>query len=211
MKIVDSRKSKLTKKQLFMVLAGVAVLSLSTPVTSHAESNDEVLYEETEDNYETTPIDNNDRVEDNTVVQDGDKQEEEKKEEPKQEEEKKNDGGSCVTPDNGYDEKAGEYWDPSIKTEPEKKHLTPDTPPETPPETPPQTPPETPPQTPPTTPPETPNTPPVTPPPAQTPKTGDFTWREIAALLAGFGLVGGGIAYGVLNHMDNSEEKSKTR
>ena len=179
LKINNSRKSKLTRKQYFMLLgAMIAGLSLTAPVSTikaYAESNEEVLFEDDTDDYKTEDIKEDDIVQDNTVVEP--EKQEEKKEEPKQEEkpeEKKNDGGSCVTPEHGYNEEQGKYWDPSIKTEAEKKGLTPDTP-----------------NTPPT--PSTPSTPSTptpqpTPAPQPTPKTGDLGYAEIIALLNAFGL-----------------------
>ena len=196
LKINNSRKSKMTKKQYFMLLgAMVAGLTFTAPVTSVkalAETNEEVLFEDDTDDYKTEDIKEDDIVKDNTVVEpekQEEKKEEPKKEEPKQEE-KKNDGGSCVTPEHGYNEEQGKYWDPNIKTEAEKKGLTPDTPPETPP-----TPPSTPENPTPSTPVETPVTP-VTPAPtpAPTPKTGDLNIAEILGLLAGFGIGAYGIA-----------------
>ena len=195
LKVNNSRKSKMTRKQYFMLLgAMVAGLTFTAPLTSVkvlAESNEEVLFEDDTDDYKTEDIKEDDIVKDNTVVE-PEKQEEKKeehKEEPKQEE-KKNDGGSCVTPEHGYNEEQGRYWDPNIKTEAEKKGLTPDTPPETPP-----TPPSTPENPTPSTPVETPVTP-VTPAPtpAPTPKTGDLNIAEILGLLAGFGIGAYGIA-----------------
>ena len=228
LKINNSRKSKMTKKQYFMLLGTmVASLSFTAPVLSIkalAAENEEVLFEDQEDDSKTEDIKEDDVVRDNTVVpseeqkqeeQKPEEKQEEQKQEEKQEEQKQNDGGSCVTPDNGYNPEEGQYWDPSIQTEAKKKGLTPDTPPETPktPETP-ETPktPETP-ETPSV--PETPETPSVpenpsvpeeqqpapSPAPAPAPKTGDITMNELYALLAGLavgansiGMVAGKIA-----------------
>ena len=218
LEVKSYRKSKMNKKQYLLVLAAlVGGLSLTSPMATKVYAEEEVLYEDDTDDYKTEDIKEDDVVRDNTVVP----SEEQKQEEPKQEEQKpeekqeenKNDGGSCVTPDNGYDEKAGEYWDPNIKTEEEKKVLVPDTPPETPetPETPktPETP-ETP-ETPKT--PETPETPQPTPTPAPTPapapKTGDLTMAEIIKLLAGLGVTIGGLGYVAGNVAYNKTKKRK--
>ena len=261
MKVTNKKNSKLTKKQYLLILGAlVGGLTVASPfagikafaeetVADNAQDGD-VLFEDEEDDYTVDPIDNNDEVQDNTVVDHEEEQQQEqqeqkeepKQEEPKQEEQKQNDGGDCVTPDHGYDEQAGEYWDPNIKTEPEKKNLTPEE--ETPDKPEPDKPepdkpepdkpqpdkpqpdkpepdkpqPDTPQPQPtpnPTPQPDTPQLQPQptpAPAPVQTPKTGDFTWKEIAALLAGFGLIGGGITYGVLTKGENKEEeKVRTR
>ena len=212
MKIINSKKSKLTRKQYFMILGTmVASLSFTAPVLSIkalAAEDEEVLFEDQEDDYKTEDIKEDDVVQDNTVVESESAKEETKHEEQKQEEENKNDGGSCVTPDKGYDEKAGENWDPEIKTESEKKHRKPVAPPLA----------EFIPRTPETTPEELlkypePNptqetrqvpqqpTPASTPAPAPAPKTGDITMNELYALLAGLavgantiGMVAGKVA-----------------
>lgn len=260
MKVTNKKNSKLTKKQYLLILGAlVGGLTVASPfaginafaeetVADNAQDGD-VLFEDEEDDYTVDPIDNNDEVQDNTVVDHEEEQQQEqqeqqeqqkeepKEEEPKQEEQKQNDGGDCVTPDHGYDEQAGEYWDPNIKTEPEKKNLTPEE--ETPdkpapykpepdkpepdkpepdkpqPDKPEPDKPEpdkpTQDQTPQPQPQPQPQPTPA-PAPVQTPKTGDFTWKEIAALLAGFGLIGGGITYGVLTKGENKEEeKVRTR
>ena len=210
MKIINSKKSKLTRKQYFMLLGTmVASLSFTAPVLSIkalAAEDEEVLFEDQEDDYNTEDIKEDDVVQDNTVVESEPAKEETKQEEQKQEE-NKNDGGSCVTPDKGYDEKAGENWDPEIKTESEKKHRKPVAPPLA--EFVPRTPTETPedllkpvpnptqetrqvPQQP---------TPAQAPAPAPAPKTGDITMNELYALLAGLavgantiGMVAGKVA-----------------
>ena len=193
LKVKSSKSARLNKKLVLAALVGG--LTFTSPLMStrvFAEENEEVLFEDQEDDYKTEDIKEDDVVKDNTVV---DPVQEEKKEEQKQEE-KKNDGGSCVTPDNGYNEEEGKYWDPNIKTEAEKKGLVPDTPPETPP-TPPVTPPETP-ETPetPSTPAPTPTpTPAPAPAPAPAPKTGDISLSEIFALLAGLSVTVGGLSY----------------
>ncbi len=190
--MLEVKSSRIAKKVLLATLIGGLTFTAPVAAVKAFAADEEVLFEDQDDDYKTEDIKEDDVVKDNTVVE---PVQEETKEEPKQEEkkeeEKKNDGGSCVTPDNGYDEKAGQYWDPSIKTEVEKKHLVPDTPPETPPT--PPTPPVTPPETPVNTP-ETPAPAPA-PTPAPAPKTGDITLNEIFALLAGLSIGGAGISY----------------
>ena len=218
MKIVDRKNSKLSRRQLFMIIAGLVTgIAFSSPVVSYAqESQEEVLYEDDEDDYTTEKIDNNDVVEDNTVVQDGDKpaeeekQEEQKPAEEEKQEEQKHDGGSCVTPENGYDEEAGKDWDPSIKTETEKKGLT-ENPPDNPPDNPPSNPPETPTEDTPSTVTTVVETPVETPAPAKTPKTGDLTLKEILGVLAGLGLIAGGVSFTIANNVSDKEDKKRTR
>ncbi len=207
MKIVDSRKAKVTKKTMLIALSAlVASLAFVAPkasVKAYAASNEEVLFEDDTDDYTTEKIDNNDVVENNTVVQDGDKVEETKTEEQPKTEEKKNDGGDCVTEDHGYNEEAGKYWDPSIKTEVEKKGLTPDTPstPVTPPSTP-----ETP-STPST--PVTPEQPVVTPAPKPTPKTGDLSSSKLALIYGAVGLMSLGAASLAYVYTENKLTKKR--
>ena len=97
MKVINSKKTKLTKKQYFMILgAMVASLSLTAPVLSVktlAAEDEEVLFEDQEDDYKTEDIKEDDVVQDNTVVEpepakEETKPEEQKQEEPKQEENK---------------------------------------------------------------------------------------------------------------------------
>ena len=212
MKIVDSRKAKASKKAyykaLFSLVSALAFVTPAASVTAFAtESSEEVLFEDSTDDQTVEQVDSNDVVEDNTVVSDGDNQTEEQTQEQTQEQ--TNNGGDCITEDHGYNEEAGKNWDPSIKTETEKKGLTPSTP---------STPPETP-STPPTdsnTPstPSTTSTPveetPVTETPRVTPKTGDLTGKQIALLLASVGLVSlGGASLGYV-HASN-KIKSKKR
>ena len=238
MKITNRRKTKLTKRQIFMAIGGmVAFLTFGSTfaVTASAEEGivadnaqeGDVLFEDETDDYVVEKIDENDVVENNTVVEDGDKPVEETKpedvkpEETKPEEEKKNDGGDCITEDHGYNEEAGKYWDPEIKTELEKKGLIPDVPdkPDVPdtaykPDTP-STPDK--PSTPST--PSTPVTPAptpvvetvVTPAPKATPKTGDLSLQELFALYTGLGIMtvgAGAIAY---IHKENKLTKTKRR
>ena len=236
-KIINSKKSKLTKKQYFMLLgAMIASLSITTPImaVNALAADEEVLFEDEEDDYTTEDIKEDDIVEDNTVVEP--EKQEEQKEEPKQEEqkqeetkeeEKKNDGGSCVTPENGYNEEEGKYWDPNIKTESEKKGLeeeptpTPEPTPEPKPEPKPEpTPQPTPqpnpqpnPQPVPTQPQPTPQPvqPAVTPAPVATPKTGDLSVGEILGLLAGFGLGAYGIASLSTKIQESLEDKKNNK
>ena len=212
MKIVDSRKAKASKrayyKALFSLVSALAFVTPAASVTAFAtESSEEVLFEDSTDDQTVEQVDSNDVVEDNTVVSDGDNQSQQETQEQTQEQ--TNNGGDCITEDHGYNEEAGKNWDPSIKTETEKKGLTPSTP---------STPPETP-STPPTdsnTPstPSTTSTPveetPVTETPRVTPKTGDLTGKQIALLLASVGLVSlGGASLGYV-HASN-KIKSKKR
>ena len=216
MKIVDSRKAKVSKrayyKALFSLVSALAFVTPAASVTAFAtESSEEVLFEDSTDDQTVEQVDSNDVVEDNTVVSDGDNQSQQETQEDTQEQtqQQTNNGGDCITEDHGYNEEAGKNWDPSIKTETEKKGLTPSTP---------STPPETP-STPPTdsnTPstPSTPSTPveetPVTETPRVTPKTGDLTGKQIALLLASVGLVSlGGASLGYV-HASN-KIKSKKR
>ena len=202
LKVNNSRKSKMTKKQYFIALgalvAGMAFTSPVSTLTVHAE--DEVLFEDTTDDYKTEDIKEEDIVRDNTVVepeeqkQEEQKQEEQKQEEPKQEEKKEEKKNECITEDNGYDEEAGKKWDPSIKTEPEEKGLTPETPPSTPPETPPETPSETP-----TESTQTQVVAVTNPAPAPAPKTGDLSIAEILGLIAGLSVGSYGISSVITN------------
>ncbi len=216
MKIVDSRKAKASKKAyykaLFSLVSALAFVTPAASVTAFAtESSEEVLFEDSTDDQTVEQVDSNDVVEDNTVVSDGDNQSQQETQEDTQEQtqQQTNNGGDCITEDHGYNEEAGKNWDPSIKTETEKKGLTPSTP---------STPPETP-----STPPSDSNTPstpsttttpveetPVTETPRVTPKTGDLTGKQIALLLASVGLVSlGGASLGYV-HASN-KIKSKKR
>ena len=216
MKIVDSRKAKVSKKAyykaLFSLVSALAFVTPAASVTAFAtESSEEVLFEDTTDDQTVEQVDSNDVVEDNTVVSDGDNQTQEETQQDTQEQtqQQTNNGGECITEDYGYNEEAGKNWDPSIQTETEKKGLTPSTP---------STPPSTP-STPPTdsnTPstPSTPSTPVeetvVTETPRVTPKTGDLSGKQIALLLASVGLVSlGGASLGYV-HASN-KIKSKKR
>ena len=213
LEIKSSRKSKMNKKQYLLVLAAlVGGLSLTSPMTTKAYA-EEVLYEDDTDDHKTEDIKEDDIVRDNTVVDQEEQHEEqhEEQQQEQQEEQKQSDnektGGDCVTPEHGYDEEAGEYWDPNIVTEPEKKGLVPEkhevtiTIPKKEKTT------ETQVENPTTTPVETQIATPVVQPapqptPAQAPKTGDMTLNEILALLAGLsvtftglGCVAGNIVY----------------
>lgn len=203
LKVDSTRKSKLTKAQVLMALGfsvlGISLASPTSSIKAYA-ANEEVLFEDTEDDYKTEEIKEEDIVRDNTVVEPvEEKPEEKEQEEPKQEEKKEEKKNECITEDNGYDEEAGKYWDPSIKTEIEKKGLE-----ENPPEEPPHNPPEEPHDNPPeetVVVPEQPQ-PQPTPAPAPAPKTGDLSVGEIAALFAGlsFGLYEFGSLYATVKN-----------
>ena len=206
LRVNNSRKSKLTKKQYFMAIGGlVAGLALTTPAMSINAYAEEVLYEDNNDDYKTEDITDKDVVQDNTVTnQETEKQEENKQEEQTQEE-NKNNGGSCVTPENGYTEGQGKDWDPSIKTEPEIKGLTPDTPPDNPPENPdtPENPTEE------TTVETTQTQTVITTAPIAAPKTGDLSGKEIAAVLATLLGIANGVGYVVSKKTYNNSLKRK--
>ena len=201
MKVKESRKIKLTKKQYLMILGAlVANLTIVTPLTAVKSfaSEDEVLFEDTEDDYKTEDIKEEDIVRDNTVVEPEEtKQEESKQEEPKREEKKEEKKNECITEDNGYDEEAGKYWDPSIKTEPEKKGLEPEEP--TPEEPTPEEPTPEQPQPTPEQPQPAPVQPAPNPTPAPTPKTGDLSIIEILELIGGLSVGSYGISSVVTN------------
>ena len=201
LKVNNSRKSKMTKKQYLIALGalvtGMAFTSPVSTLTVHAE--EEVLFEDTTDDYKTEDIQEEDIVRDNTVVE----PEQPKQEEPKQEEKKEEKKNECITEDNGYDEEAGKYWDPSIKTEPEKKGLEPEEP--TPEEPTPEEPTPEQPQPSPEQPQPSPVQPAPNPTPAPAPKTGDLSVAEILGLLAGLSIGG----YGIGNLYANAKSKKR--
>ena len=201
LKVNNSRKSKMTKKQYLIALGalvtGMAFTSPVSTLTVHAE--EEVLFEDTTDDYKTEDIQEEDIVRDNTVVE----PEQPKQEEPKQEEKKEEKKNKCITEDNGYDEEAGKYWDPSIKTEPEKKGLEPEEP--TPEEPTPEEPTPEQPQPSPEQPQPSPVQPAPNPTPAPAPKTGDLSVAEILGLLAGLSIGG----YGIGNLYANAKSKKR--
>ena len=201
LKVNNSRKSKMTKKQYLIALGALVTgMAFASPVsTLTVQAEEEVLFEDTNDDYKTEDIKEEDIVRDNTVVEtEQPKQEEKKTEEPKQEEKKEEKKNECITEDNGYDEESGKDWDPSIKTEEEKKGLVPEEP--TPEEPTPEEP--TPEQPEPT--PEQPQPTPVptlapNPTPAPAPKTGDLSIIEILELIGGLSVGSYGISTVVTN------------
>ena len=201
LKVNNSRKSKMTKKQYLIALGalvtGMAFTSPVSTLTVHAE--EEVLFEDTTDDYKTEDIQEEDIVRDNTVVE----PEQPKQEEPKQEEKKEEKKNKYINEDNDYDEEAGKYWDPSIKTEPEKKGLEPEEP--TPEEPTPEEPTPEQPQPSPEQPQPSPVQPAPNPTPAPAPKTGDLSVAEILGLLAGLSIGG----YGIGNLYANAKSKKR--
>ena len=117
-KVIKSRKPN-SKKMLLYAGLLVGALALSTPKTVYAE--EDVLYEETNDDYETEKIEETDIVRDNTVVNPVEEEKQEEKQEEKKEEKKEEEKSTVLPDDQKGDE--GKYWDPSIKTEEEKKHI----------------------------------------------------------------------------------------
>ena len=117
-KVIKSRKPN-SKKMLLYAGLLVGALALSTPKTVYAE--DEVLYEETNDDYETEKIEETDIVRDNTVVNPVEEEKQEEKQEEKKEETQEEEKSTVLPDDQQGDE--GKNWDPSIKTEEEKKHI----------------------------------------------------------------------------------------
>jgi len=125
-KIIKSKKAN-SKKMLLYAGLLVGALALTEPTIVYAEEG-EVLYEEQDDNYETEPIEETDIVRDNTVVNQDEEQNQEQNQEEKQEEKEENNQsendkeGSTVLPGDQQGNE-GQYWDPNIKTEEEKKHI----------------------------------------------------------------------------------------
>ena len=153
-KVIGARKANIKSKvakKLYLVLLSMTLVGLNpvssvrvyadTQVEADNAQDGDVLFQEDEGNEQQEKIEETDVVEDNTVVEEDNSNEqsnnegekenngssengsgEEKKDEEKVDENKE--GSSTILPGDQQGNE-GQYWDPSIPTEEEKKHLEP--------------------------------------------------------------------------------------